>query len=116
MHPIIDEIKQKYNKALQDPTKIEELQKFFVKKVKPFVVYFKDIQLDVLRDNKDLELELITIINATQLIYTVGGMDTGIDDTIYDILWELAGTLEFSFTCLYPVFQTFSMISLLSCI
>ena len=94
MHPIIDEIKQRYNKALQDPTKIEELQKFFVKEVKPFVVYFKDIQLDVLRDNKDLEMELITIINATQLIYTVGGMDTGIDDTTYDILWELAGTLE----------------------
>lgn len=94
MHEIICEIKKRYDTAISDPKKLTELQKYFVKEAKPFITYFTEVSLDTLRDNKDLEMELWVLVNAAQLIYTASGLDTGMSDSTYDILWELANTLE----------------------
>lgn len=91
MDAVITKVKELYDDCINHPTEVEKvyaLQKVMYNETKPFVDFYAGVELDQLRDNLDLEMELQTLINAAQLIYTATGEDTGIDDSTYDILWE----------------------------
>lgn len=97
MDPILEKVKTLYNTCLEhpnEPENIKALQKVLHDETRPFVDFFLSTELDALRDNVDLEYELSTIIKASQIVYQFSGLDTGIEDPEYDILWEKLELLD----------------------
>ena len=96
MDPIIEKVKHLYDKCVSDKSmnSLKDLQTVVYNETRPFVDYFLGVDLATLRDNLDLELELVTILKAASLIYEQTGMDTHIEDPEYDILWEKIDLLQ----------------------
>ena len=100
MQAEIKKLHQLYTEALRS-AKMNPLITYTREVIVPMIPYYKSLSLDELKLNEELQEEIRVIISSLRLIYSYTGLDTGVEDTDYDILCEnldLVSDMEEEFT------------------
>lgn len=101
MQQEIKKLHEMYTDALRTPKHIPDLMTYVRSNIVPLIPYYKSLTLDELKLNEELQMETRTIISALRLVYSYTGLDTGVEDSDYDILCEnldLVSDMEEEFT------------------